>query len=53
MIKLQQSESTVSRRAFLRWSALGMGAAAETTISFLTQGGADSEKRYLLIQEMS
>jgi len=77
MIKFQQSDSTLSRRAFLRWSAMGMGAVAiaacapvaspagdsssegasapageTTTIAFLTQGGADSEKRYVPIQEM-
>lgn len=76
MTNMQNQESTLSRRAFLRWSALGMGAvaiaacapvattggessgeaadapAAATTISFLTQGGADSEKRYLPLQEM-
>jgi multiple sugar transport system substrate-binding protein len=73
------ARSALSRREFLRRSALGLGAvalagcavpaapsggdqpAAEgeaapagdvTTITFLAQGGADSEKRYLPIQEM-
>ena len=77
MTKVQPFVAPLSRRAFLRWSALGIGAvglaacapvaapagessgasesapaAASTTISFLTQGGADSEKRYLPLQEM-
>lgn len=64
----------MSRRAFLRNSALGLGAltlaacaapvaapaapgaaapeAAATNITFLTQGGVDSENRYIPIQEM-
>lgn len=69
------AEHKLSRRTFLRGSALTLGAAAlvacapvaspsggesagaapaadVTTITFLTQGGADSEKRYLPIQEM-
>jgi len=76
MTQMQNHESSLSRRAFLRWSALGMGAVAiaacapvgapaaetggdaeapagaTTEIVFLAQGGADSEKRYLPIQEM-
>ena len=77
MTKVQPFVAPLSRRAFLRWSALGIGAvglaacapvaapagessgasesapaAASTTISFLTQGGADSEKRYLPLQEI-
>ncbi|MBX3015945.1 MAG: sugar ABC transporter substrate-binding protein [Caldilineaceae bacterium] len=76
MFKMQLQQSSLSRRAFLRWSAMGVGAAAiaacaptvstpsgessgetapaaaTTTISFLTQGGADSEKRYIPLQEM-
>jgi multiple sugar transport system substrate-binding protein len=80
MLRSGFARQPLSRRDFLRTSALGLGAIAlagcavpaaapagdsgtaaggeagpageVTTISFLTQGGADSEKRYLPLQEM-